>query len=225
MLRLIVLMLVLLNGVYFSWWQGWLLPYGFGPVQQSEPQRLAQQIRPEAIQLISDKEALSASSPSPAGAPRAALCLQAGLLDERQANAVRGALQTALPDGAWTLEVVTAPERWIIYMGKYANAAEMSKKRAQLSGLGLTFEPLSNLALAPGLSLGGYASQEAANAALQALTLRGVRTARVVQETAASPAYLLRLPQLDEAAQKQLAPVRAALAGKPLEPCRPARSP
>ena len=42
MLRSLALTLVLLNGVYFAWSQGLLLAYGFGPVAQSEPQRLAQ---------------------------------------------------------------------------------------------------------------------------------------------------------------------------------------
>ncbi len=220
MLRLIVLTLLLANGVYLAWGQGWLLPYGFGPVAQHEPQRLAQQIRPGALELITDKEALLAASPASAAALRTAVCLQSGVLDEAKADALRRALQlTALPEGSWTLDVASTPGRWIIYMGKYANAADMAKKRAQLANLRLTFEPIRNPALTPGLSLGGYPSEEAANAGLQALALRGVRTARVMQEVPATQGYLLRLPAVDEAVQKQLAPIRTALAGQPLEPC------
>ncbi len=59
MLRTLVLLLLLLNGAYFAWSQGWLRFYGLSPAQQSEPQRLQQQIRPEALQLISPQ-------PSPA---------------------------------------------------------------------------------------------------------------------------------------------------------------
>lgn len=49
MLRLLVLLLVLLNAGYYAWSQGMLRSYGWAPVEQSEPQRLTQQIRPEAI--------------------------------------------------------------------------------------------------------------------------------------------------------------------------------
>ena len=51
MLRLTVLLLLLANGGYFAWSQGLLLPWGYGPLQQSEPQRLRQQIRPEALRI------------------------------------------------------------------------------------------------------------------------------------------------------------------------------
>ena len=49
MLRLFVLLLVLANGLYFCLSQGLLRAYGFAPVVQAEPQRLAQQIRPETL--------------------------------------------------------------------------------------------------------------------------------------------------------------------------------
>jgi hypothetical protein len=218
MLRALALFLLLLNGIYFAWGQGWLLAYGFGPTPQHEPHRLAQQIKPEAIEIISEQEATLAPVPVPAVQANA-VCLQSALFDTARAEALRPVLAAALPPQTWTLEAVATPERWIIYMGKYANVSELAKKRAQLANLRLTFEPLSNPALAPGLSLGAFASQAQADAALEALAQRGVRTARVVQELAAGQAYRLRLPAVDEVLQKQLPPVRAALAGLALLPC------
>jgi hypothetical protein len=216
MLRAVVLFLLLLNGVYFAWGQGWLLSFGFGPTPQHEPHRLTQQIKPEAIRLISEQEARKMTAPAPQ--PNA-VCLQSALLDAAKAAALRNVLEASLPAQAWVLEEVAVPARWIIYMGKYANAAELTKKRAQLATLRLTFEPLSNPALAPGLSLGTFATEAQADVALQALALRGVRTARVVQERAESQAYRLRLPAVDDALQKQLPPVRAVLAGQALLSC------
>lgn len=52
MLRFFVLTLVLLNSAYFAWSQGLLLHLGVAPAQQSEPQRLAQQIRPQDLRLL-----------------------------------------------------------------------------------------------------------------------------------------------------------------------------
>ena len=46
MLRFFVLVLLLANAGYYAWSQGLLLEWGLAPASQSEPQRLAQQIRP-----------------------------------------------------------------------------------------------------------------------------------------------------------------------------------
>lgn len=236
MLRALVLFLLLLNGVYFAWAQGWLLAYGFGPTPQHEPHRLAQQIKPEALVLIREQDAAAVQAPSqmskqvtvlaqasalasaPAPVPTV-VCLQSGVLAAARVAALRTVLEASLPAQAWALEQVVTPARWIIYMGPYADAAELAKKRAQLTALRLTFAPLSNPALAPGLSLGTFASQAQAKTALDALALRGVRTARVMQESPAGQAYRLRLPAVDDALEKQLPPVRAALVGQALLPC------
>ncbi|MHB1250411.1 MAG: SPOR domain-containing protein, partial [Polaromonas sp.] len=57
MLRLLVLLLLLANAGYYAWTQGLLAGYGFAPTAQAEPQRLAQQIRPEAMRLLGASEA------------------------------------------------------------------------------------------------------------------------------------------------------------------------
>ncbi len=49
MLRSLVLLLVLFNAVYYAWSNHMLQAYGFAPVQQGEPDRLNQQIRPELL--------------------------------------------------------------------------------------------------------------------------------------------------------------------------------
>jgi hypothetical protein len=71
MLRIFVLVLVLLNSAYFAWSQGWLLGLGYGPTQQREPQRLSQQIHPEALRLVPSQAAAgpeAAAVPPEAGA-------------------------------------------------------------------------------------------------------------------------------------------------------------
>jgi hypothetical protein len=62
MLRLFVLLLLLANALYLVWTQGLLAPYGFAPASQAEPERLGQQIRPEAIKLIEAEPAQPAAS-------------------------------------------------------------------------------------------------------------------------------------------------------------------
>ena len=217
MLRLAVLVLVLANGLYFAWAQGLLRSWGAAPTQQAEPQRLDQQIRPEALRLINADEARRIETNQ---APRAPECLQAGLFDDKQAAAVRQAVEPLLPAGSWSLEAATEPARWIIYMGKYLTPDAVTKKKAELRQLGVSFESPSSQALEPGLSLGGFASQAAAQQQLDRLAQRGVRTARVVQEREELRGQVLRLPAVDDALRLRLDDVRAALNGKTLRGCR-----
>lgn len=218
-MRLLVLALVLLNGLYYAWSHDLLRDYGFAPARQSEPQRLAQQIRPEAIRILSPDEVGRAEPAAPV-ATKAPECLQAGLFDEAQVPTLRKALEDALPAGSWLLDAAVEPARWIVYMGRYPNAETLARKRAELASLNLRFEPLINPELEPGLSLGGFTTQDAANEALAALSRRGVRTARVVQERAEVRGSLLKVPAADEALRARLDEVKPALAGKPLRNCK-----
>ena len=219
MLRLMVLLLVLCNGVYFAWSQGLLQAYGFAPEPQTEPQRLSQQIRPEALRLLTAQELRQAEAASRGGA-RPGGCLQAGLFDEAQAALLRGALEAALPPAAWSLEEVVEPARWMVYLGKFDSVEALAKKRAELATLKLEFEVLRAPPLQWGLSLGRFETQAAATAALEALSRRGVRTARVLQERAEVRGMLLRLPAADDTLQAQLEALKPTLAGKVVGPCR-----
>ncbi|MCX8518278.1 MAG: hypothetical protein ORN29_09525 [Rhodoferax sp.] len=115
MLRWLVLLLLLANGAYFAWGQGYLKPVGLGPASQSEPQRLAQQIHPEAIQRLSAaefqaiqeqlEEQEKAAAQTPEWQPpesQSPACWQAGPLDARQTAALRQQLtKLLLPADSW----------------------------------------------------------------------------------------------------------------------------
>lgn len=219
MLRLLVLMLVLANGLFFAWSNGLLRAYGFAPVQPNEPQRLAQQIKPEAIQLLSTGELKRVEAQVQADlAPKE--CLQAGPFDDTQASALRAALEAAsLPAGSWQLDSSKEAARWIIYMGKYATPELQSKKRAELAGMDIKTEAVNNPALEIGLSLGGFDTQATATAELAKLAPKGIRTAKVVQEREEATVSLLKLPAVSEAIRAKLGEVKPALAGKALKAC------
>ena len=220
MLRILVLVLVLLNALYYAWSHELLRDYGFGPTQQREPQRLGQQIRPEAVRILPAEEARRLEPAAQAQPqPKPAECLQAGLFDDAQVTVLRRALEGALPPCSWLLDAAVEPARWIVYMGRYPNTEALARKRAELANLNLRFEPLINPDLEPGLSLGGFTTQAAANDELAALNRRGVRTARVVQERAEVRGSLLKIPAADEAMRARLEDVKSALANKPLRPC------
>lgn len=255
MLRLLVLLLLLANAGYFAWSRGTLAPYGFAPATQSEPQRLTQQLHPEALRILTPLEARQlespkipsgttalptaarASEPSPASsAATAALttlasasspgqtvvatqCLQAGLFNDEQTTALRSRLQGALPTGSWVFESSVEPARWMIYMGKYASVNALAKKRGELRQLNVSFQPLNNPALEPGLSLGNFSSQLDADTELARITRRGVKTARVLQTQAELRGQKLKLAAVTTALRTQLDAVKPQLLGKALQAC------
>jgi cell division protein FtsN len=218
MLRLIVLLLLLANGGLFAWSQGLLLPWGLGPVQQSEPQRLQQQLRAETIRVLQPED-LRRVETQVAQAPRPPECLATPALDESQIAFVRTTLES-WPPGSWSLDTLTEPARWIIYMGRYAGVEQVARKRAELRQLGISFEALTNPELEPGLSLGGFPSEAAATQQLNALAERGVRTARVLQERPEQRGQRLLLPAVDDNLRPRLDELRTVLLTRPLRPCR-----
>ena len=227
MLRLAVVLLLLANAGYYAWSQGLLRGWGLAPVDESEPQRMEQQIAPQNLRLLPQGGKGAASSAAPAGpaSPATAAapaeppaCLQAGVFDARQADALRQAA-AVLPEGSWTLEPTPITGRWMVYMGRFPDEEAVAKKRAELRALKSPYDR-PGAALEPGLSLGRFSTEEAAQRGMALLANQGVRTARVVQERADAPGFMLRLPAVNDALRTRLdTTLQPALAGKTLRPC------
>lgn len=228
MLRLAVVLLLLANAGYYAWSQGLLRGWGLAPVDESEPQRMEQQIAPQNLRLLPQGSKGAASSAAPAGpaaSPATAAapaeppaCLQAGVFDARQADALRQAA-AVLPEGSWTLEPTPITGRWMVYMGRFPDEEAVAKKRAELRALKIPYDR-PGAALEPGLSLGRFSTEEAAQRGMALLANQGVRTARVVQERADAPGFMLRLPAVNDTLRTRLdTTLQPALAGKTLRPC------
>ena len=218
MLRLLVLLLILANGAYYAWSEGLLRAYGFAPAQQREPQRVAQQIRPEAIQILSSSEAKRADSQVQSELVSKE-CLLAEPFDDAQIATLRPALDSALPAGARQIDTVVVPARWIVYMGKFASVELMAKKRDELVAMRLAPQGLKNPTLEPGLSLGGFDSQTEATEELAKLSQRGIRTAKVILERPEGLQNQLKLPAVTPDIRNRLADLKPALAGRKLRSC------
>ena len=237
MLRLAVIALLLANAAYYAYTQGWLRSAGLVTPEQAEPQRLQQQIRPETLKVLRAQGATNNPTPppAPAVAPAAVTaasapaptatapadageCLQAGVFDDKQAAALRTAA-AALPPGSWNLEPTPITGRWMIYMGRFDDQDTLDKKRAELRARKVDFDRAGGT-LEPGLSLGRFSTEEAAQRGLTALNAQGVRTARVIQERQAATGFILKLPAVTDAQRQQwLATLRPAMAGKTLGSC------
>lgn len=227
MLRALVLALLLANGLYFAWGQGLLAAYGLAPARQAEPERLAQQIHPEALRLLAPGPTAPVPPPtapaSTAPAPNAAVagesCLQVGVFTDKQVNALRRRLQYSLPAGSWSFESSGEPDRWIIYMGKYVSKQAMNRKSLMLDQLGISHDTPASPRLNPGLSLGSFNSKIEAEQALEQMAQRGLRSAKVVPERPELPNQWLKVPQANAAIRTKLEALKPLLADKALQSC------
>lgn len=233
MLRIALLILLLANAGYFAWSQGALSGLGWAPVQHREPERLQQQLQPEALQLLIPPPA-PASTPAPVPTATAAAepampapapqvpdgppqCLQAGIYDDDASDTLRRALLLQLPEGGWSLVPITQSGRWMVYIGKFADSQALEKARAELVARRLDHDRAGG-ALEPGLSLGRFSSEEAATRQLTQLVRQGVRAARVVQERPDRHGFVLRLPAATPALRAQVQAL-PAFGGKALQAC------
>lgn len=233
MLRWAIILLAMANLLYFGWTQGLL---GDPQGKQREPERLQAQVQPQVLRLM-NSPAPATTAPAPvsaqaeagaapastatsdqAPATPATRCWVASGFNPAQAQALRPAMEsTGLPASAWRLDEVRLGGRWIVYMGRY-NAEQMARKKLELRELKVEFREV-NIAAGPGLALGTFSSEEAAEQGLRDLGRKGVRTARVEPERGEVSSYVLRLPAVTEAQRAEVAALGAALAGKPLQAC------
>jgi hypothetical protein len=242
MLRFFALLLLVANGLYFAWSNSYLSSWGFAPASKNESFRVNEQIEPERIVIKNKDMPVPVPVPVPASASISATasttataanltpittptsCLTAGAFNDKQSAVLKQTLSTKLPELRWRFDTVNVPARWIVYMGKYPNNAARELKKSQLDQIKVRYEVLTEGSLEPGLSLGSYATQVAANLALQQLFKQGVRTARVLQESPDQKAQTLVVPAVDELGRSKLNAVYASLtpqlANKALQVCK-----
>ncbi len=240
MLRLIVALLALANGVFFAWQTGWLGALGLAQPPYAQTDHMAQQVHPERLivmqglgtvsaatiaaarttaptasapdQLAASNAAggaLSSSGPSssapdvPAGR---AQCLEAGPFTGEENRLAIQQIGKVLNKGSWATQAVSVPGLWLVYMGPYADADALQHKLTELRRIkSVSFEEVrSPTDLALGVSLGRFADERQANAALETMRLRGIRTARVVTARPAMELTVLRVPAANEADQQKV---------------------
>ncbi len=205
MLRTLAALLLLANLLFFVWARGWLAPALPGPQQsQREPERLAAQVRPESVLLLSPQAA------SAAAAAAATACIEAGpFADADIATAEAALAAAALPAGAWARQTQQPAAPWLVYMGRFADPVQLRAKADELRRLKLGFDEVrAPPDLAPGLALARHDNRAAAEAALQQFNQRGVHTARVVALPPAPPQHWLRVAKADGALRERLSGLR-----------------
>lgn len=227
MLRVVVLLLLLANLLFFAFTHGWLEGVaGLRPHAEREPERLKRQINADKVVVLPPGAASAAAvrAPEPApSAPQRGACLEAGPFATGasvSAVAALQALQPPLPAGSWVDVTVERPGRWMVYMGRYPNREALAKKEDELRRTRVSFEEVTEPAdWTMGLSLGRYNDRAAAERALEQASQRGVRSARVVELAAPATLHMLRADNADAALAERLSALRSPALGRGFVAC------
>ena len=199
MLRALVLLLVLLNALFWGWTQGWLdQVIGIKARGDSEPERIAKQVHPERVTLL---------SPQAAAALQTRSCLQLGPLSGDKALAdAQAALQRAgFTASDWQAESSEQPGVWAVASIRLPSKDFQARKEETYKKMRIAFEYLSGPPEElPTMVLSRHASDKAAQTALDALAQRQLKGLRVLQLQAPQSRHNLIIAKADGAQQAKL---------------------
>jgi len=216
-LRALVAALLLANLAFYAWSEGWLDGLvGVRAHGDREPERLAQQVRPEVVKVLTPQAVAAAAS----AAASKLVCLEAGPFSPGEVAAAESALSAVLPAGTWVNLKTDRPGAWIVYLGLFADVETRRSKEQELARARVAFEVVRNSPdLEPGLSLGRYDDRGDAEAARVQLMQRGVRTPKLVEISKPVSLHLLRVDQAEPDLATKVAGLKAEALGKGFGAC------
>ena len=168
-------------------------------------------------------ESLAGSAPSGAVAAASApssICLEAGPFSDNEATRVQATLDKALAGANVVDQKTPKPGRWLVYMGRYANAEALTKKEEELKRRKIQYSEMPESSpLAPGLSLGVFSDRNNATRALDQFAELDIHTARVVELVPASSNHLFRFETSDVALATRASALKLGAAARDFKPC------
>jgi hypothetical protein len=188
-MRVLVIVLLAVNALFFVWSRGWLDAVTGLPAQGGrEPQRVTGQQHPERITPLGASAVAALAQRS---------CLELGPLD---GDAALAAAQASLKAAGADAQVRSSEQAgvWVVATIKLADPEFRARKEATYKQLKLNFEPLEGLpAEQPAFVLSRHASQADANAEAAAMDKRGLKGLRVLALKAPVTRHTLVIAQAD----------------------------
>jgi hypothetical protein len=221
-MRTLLLLLLLANLVLFAYQQGWL---GQLPPAGREPGRIAQQIEPQAIRVLSEDEVRRLNERGRAGGNNAerrdaAACVEFGDFAADVAARVQQRLEALSPAPRITSNEVDIGGWYMVFVPPLKTRAEAERVAEDLRGKGvrdlMVIEDSS--ALRNAISLGQFKDQDLALKHQADLQRRGVKGVRVSVRSS-GVATRFRLRPADAALTQQLASLQKEFGATRLAPC------
>lgn len=241
-MKLLFLLLVAVNLAVFAWQRG---AFGVLPESGREPERVARQIEPERVRVLTPEQvkelreraaerAAAASTSTAEPATEAALdvafdpsagatCVEFGDFSEAQAARLLPRLEALVTPARLQTRSVEAPGWFMVYVPPFKTRAEADRAAAVMREQGVKELVVigDNSPMRFGIALGSFRDQELANRHLADLQRRGVKAARVADKPSTVPGTRFIIRDVDLALVGALQALQKEAAPARLLTCRP----
>ena len=218
-MRALFLLLLAANLGLFAWWR-----YAAAPEGTSDSEPMRRQVSPEKIRVLSGTELKSlpprAKPAAPDGAPRA--CLEWGGFAVAEAPRGEQALAPLALGERLAQKRTEETAGWWVFIPPQGSRANAQKKAAELKGLGVEeyfIVPDEGSKMQWALSLGVFSSEDAAKSRLEALRVKGVRSALTGEREMRVGKIWLQVRNPDAALQAKLREIAQGFPGTELRDC------
>ena len=214
-MRVLFFLLVLANLLFYGWHAGYIGP---GESKKGEGERLAQQLAPEKIRIVTPDEARKIRE---AAKTRVNVCFEWGTFPAQEAEKVGEALAALNLGTRLVVRTVEETAGWWVFMPPQGNKANADKKVDELKRLGVTdfFIVQDEGPNKFAISLGVFRTEDAAKSYLAAVSAGGVKTARADQRETRVQKTIYRLSGLDEAATAKFDVLKKEFSGHDAKDC------
>jgi hypothetical protein len=222
-MKLAFLILVLVNLLLYAWQQGVFGRYGEGG---REPERVARQIEPERIRVLTEGEVQklrerASQSSAPLDLTVAQSCIEFGDFGPGEAARAEQALAALTPSVTPVPRAIEAPGWYVVYLPSQKTRADAERRAEELRKLGLKDILVMGDSgpLKFGISLGSFRDPAVAKAHFAELEKMGVKGVRISEKPSSITVTRYELRDLDAAAVAQLAQLRGDFPAQTLRAC------
>lgn len=224
-MRTLLLALLFANLMLLGYQQGY---FGRAPQQGREPERLARQIEPDKIRLVTDARAVrdnGTAAPETTQTAEAPACLQLGDFSAEMAARVRRRLDALNLGERLAAVEVEAPGWFVVYLPPFETRQAADRAAYELRKRGVTDLMVigDNSPLRNAVSLGSFKDRDLALKHQTDVENRGIKGARVSERATPTGVMLtrFRVKGVDTALTQQLSALQSDFAPSRLAPCEP----
>ena len=214
-MRSLFFLLVLANVVFYAWHAGYIGP---GNTPKGEGERLTMQIAPEKIRLLDASEIKKFAD---AAKSRNNVCFEWGTFPAQEADKAGEALAALNLGSRLQTRSVEETAGWWVFLPPQGSKPNADKKVDELKALGVSdfFIVQEDGANKFAVSLGVFRTEEAAKNYLEAVSAKGVKTARSGERETRVQKTVFRLSGLDEAGGVKFDAIRKEFPGHETRDC------
>jgi hypothetical protein len=218
-MRTLFLLLVTANLALFAWPRYYATPDG---AADPAPQR--RQVNPASIRLLAGPElaGLPVLKPKPVTEVAAGSCVEWGGFSVAEAPRAEQALEPLALGARLAQRRSEETAGWWVFIPPQGNRAAALKKTAELKSLGIDdyFILQDEGKMRWAISLGVFSSEDAARNRLEALRVRGVRSAQTGERDSPVAKIWFQVRNADAALQGKLKELARGLSGTEIRDCQ-----